>query len=94
MIFPCRGWSVIQDPLLPQHCDEGHEQCDGQTGEEDGLSFDDAGGNVRDGSQRVDSTERGVLLQYTEQQGVRQIDGVWLEFRDDLGNECGSDAQE
>ena len=28
-IPPHRGLSVIQDPPFPQHCDEGHQQCDG-----------------------------------------------------------------
>jgi hypothetical protein len=83
---------MIQDPLFPQHRDEGHEQRDGQTGEEDGLSFGDTGGDIRDGSQWVVSTERRVLLQYPEQEDVCQIGGVWLELRNDLGDERGSNG--
>ena len=44
-----RGLSKIQDPLSAQHRDEGHEQCDGQTGEEDRLSSDDANGDIQGG---------------------------------------------
>jgi hypothetical protein len=84
----------MRDPLFSQHRDEGHEQCDGQTDEEDGLGSNNAGGNICNGSQRVDSTERGVLLQYPEQQGVCQVGGIRLERRDELDNERGSNCRE
>jgi hypothetical protein len=93
-ITPGRDSSVIQDPLFPQHREKGHEQCDGQTDEEDRLGFDDAGWDSGDRCQRVGSTKRGVLLQYSEEQGVCQIGGVWLECRNDLDNECGSNSRE
>jgi len=54
--------SVIQDPLFTQHCDEGHEERDGQTGEKDGLSSEGADGDIRDGCQGIGSTKRRVLL--------------------------------
>ena len=56
-IPPGRDPSVVQDPLLPQHGDEGHEQCKRQTGEEDGLNSDDSGWDVRDRCQGISSTK-------------------------------------
>lgn len=84
----------MMDPLFPQYRDEGHEQRDGQTGEEDRLSPNNPGGDIRDWCQRVGPTKRRVLLQYPEQKGVRQIGGVWLELWNNLHNERGSDGRE
>ena len=56
-ITPGRDPSVVQDPLFPQHRDKGHEQREGQSGEEDGLSSDNTGWDVRDGCQGVGPTE-------------------------------------
>ena len=61
---PC----ITMNPLSPEHCDESHEQGDGQTGEEDRLSRDGGGAGFQGGSQRIESTKRGVLLQYSEEQ--------------------------
>lgn len=86
-VSPRRDPGIIQDPLLSQYGNEGHEQCDGKTGEEDGLSSDDTGGDGCDGCKRVGSTKGGVLLQYPEQQDVGQVRGVWLNRWNDLNDE-------
>ena len=91
---PRWGSGIIQDPLFRQHRDEGDEQRDGQTDEEDGLSSEDAGGDTRDRCQRVDSSKRSVLLQYSEQQDVCQVGGVRLELWNDLDNERGRNCRE
>jgi hypothetical protein len=91
---PRRDPGVIQDPLFAQHRDERHEECDAQAGEEDGLSSDDTDGYARDWRQGVGPAERGVLLQYSEEQNVCEIDRVWLELGNDLNDEGSGDRRE
>ena len=61
-IRPRRSTRITMNPLSPEHSDESHQQGDGQTGEEDGLSRDGGGAGIQDGDQRIESTKRGVLL--------------------------------
>ena len=91
---PRRDPGVIQDPLLSQHGDEGHDQRDGKTCEEDGLGSDGTGGDGRDGCQGVGSIKGGVLLQYSKEQDVCQVRGIWLKRWDYLNDERGSDCRE
>ena len=58
------------------------------------MSSDGADRDIRDGCQRVGSIERGLLLQYSEEKGICEIDGIRPDSRSDLSDKPGSDRRE